>query len=94
MSLATYATIPALLANLEPFKHGSAHATKDISRTRMEYKVYSYSTLIASVVWDGSEGEYEKFLNAEKYSVTTSRLQNLIKKAWGISCHSLPLSAT
>ncbi len=81
---ATYATMPALLKTLTPFTHGSCRAELDEQRTRMEYKVYSYSTLIATVIWDGSEGEYEKFLNDTKYSVTTSRLQNMIRKAWGI----------
>mgnify|MGYP000045772829 CR=1 FL=1 len=84
MTTATYKTMPALLESLTPFKHGSAHATKEVTRTRMEYRVYSYSTLIGTVVWDGSEGEYEKFLNERKYSMTTSRLQNIIRKAWGI----------
>ncbi len=84
MALATYATIPALLATFTPFVHGSCHAIKRETRTRMEYDVYSYNTLIGTVVWDGSEGEFEKFLNERKYSVTTSRLQNLIRKAWAI----------
>jgi hypothetical protein len=84
MITATYKTMPALLESLTPFKHGSAHATKEVTRTRMEYRVYSYSTLIAEVVWDGSEGELEKFFNDRKYSMTTSRLQNIIKKAWAI----------
>lgn len=81
---ATYKTMPALLATLTPFVHGSAHAIKRETATRMEYDVYSYSTLIGTVVWDGSEGEYEKFLNESKYSMTTSRLQNIIRKAWAI----------
>lgn len=84
MTKATYATIPALLADLTPFKHGSCHATKEVTRTRMEYRVYSYNTLIATAVWDGSEGELEKFLNEQKYSMTTSRLQNIIRKAWSL----------
>lgn len=84
MITATYETMPELLATLTPFKHGSAHATKEVTRTRMEYRVYSYSTLIATAVWDGSEGELEKFFNDRKYSVTTSRLQNIIRKAWAI----------
>jgi hypothetical protein len=84
MTKANYRTMPALLATLTPFTHGSCHATKEVTNTRMEYNVYSYSTLIGTVVWDGSEGEYEKFLNERKYSVTTSRLQNIIRKAWAI----------
>lgn len=84
MAQANYREISELLATLTPFKGNSCHATKEVTRTRMEYRVYSYSTLIAEAVWDGSEGELEKFLNERKYSVTTSRLQNLIRKAWGL----------
>lgn len=72
---ATYATMPALIATQTPFTHGSCHAYID---GLGEYRVVSYSTLIATardgVLW----------LNAGKYSMTTSRLQNIIRKAWGI----------
>ena len=43
------------------------------------FKIFSYSTLIASA--DGINREY---LNVNRYSVTTSRLQNIIKTAWRI----------
>lgn len=76
MSLATYATIPALLATKTPFKHGSCHAYFEDNGN---YVVFSYSTLIAGTMPDGS-----KHLNAGKYSVTTSRLQNIIRKVWGL----------
>jgi hypothetical protein len=75
MTRATYATMPALIQTLTPFTHGSCHAYID---GLGEYRVVSYSTLIATsrdgVLW----------LNARKYSVTTSRLQNIISKAWAI----------
>ena len=75
MTRATYATMPALIATKTPFIHGSAHAFTNFSG---EYVVYSYSTEIATakdgILW----------LNERKYSVTTSRLQNIIRKAWAI----------
>jgi hypothetical protein len=76
MSLATYATIPALLATKTPFKHGSCHAYISSSNA---YVVVSYGTDVGAWMQDGT-----KHFNTNKYSVTTSRLQNLIRKAWGI----------
>lgn len=73
---ATYATLPALLATKTPFTHGSCHA---FIEENGNYVVYSYSTLIAGIMPNGT-----KHLNETKYSVTTSRLQNIIRKAWGI----------
>jgi hypothetical protein len=70
-----YQTIAVKLANREPFNGNSLRAFYfgDV------YKVYSYTTLIAEI---GNMGN--KLVSANKYSVTTSRHQNLIKKAWGI----------
>ncbi len=72
---ASYATMPALIATRSPFTHGSCHAYTD---TDGEYRIVSYSTLIATAK-DGA-----LWLNARKYSMTTSRLQNIIRKAWAI----------
>ena len=74
---ATYATIPALLATKTPFRHASAHAYIE---TNGNYVVFSYSTLIAGITPDGT-----KHLNENKYSTTTSRLQNIIRKSWGLN---------
>lgn len=76
MATATYKTIPALIATLTPFKHGSHSAYTD---TDGVYHVFSYSTEIASSI----KGDVLYF-NDRKYSVTTSRLQNIIRKAWAI----------
>lgn len=76
MTRATYATMPALLATKTPFTHGSCHA---FIESNGNYVVYSYSTLIAGITASGA-----KQLNERKYSVTTSRLQNIIRKAWAI----------
>lgn len=75
MTRATYKTMPALIAAKESFTHGSAHAYTNFDG---EYVIVSYSTEIATykdgVAW----------LNERKYSMTTSRLQNIIRKAWAI----------
>jgi hypothetical protein len=92
MTRANYRTMPALIANRKPFTHGSAHAYTDTDGT---YRVWSYSTEIAVYYSDSAKCE-EMFakgwltspnpiwLNDRKYSVTTSRLQNIIRKAWAI----------
>jgi len=71
----SYRTIAVKLANREPFKGNSltAYWWGDT------YRVVSYSTLIASRYILG-----DTWISPDKYSVTTSRHQNLIKKAWGI----------
>jgi hypothetical protein len=70
-----YKTIATKLANLESFRGNSLNAFYFGG----VYKVYSYTTLIAEV---GNMGN--KLVSENKYSVTTSRHQNLIKKAWGL----------
>ena len=76
MAQANYREIETLLGFKIPFKGNSCHATLDGNT----YAVYSYSTLIATL--DTATKEIN--LNERKYSVTTSRLQNLIRKAWAI----------
>ena len=71
----TYSTMPNKIAQLIPFKGNSARGVWN-GKT---YEVYSYRTLIATA--DGSV----QWLDTRKYSVTTSRLQNLIKVAWKLS---------
>ncbi len=82
-----YKTIATKLANREPFKGNTLTATAEITDLGrvFTYKVYSYSTLIALKTWDGMEGEWFTWVNPNKYSVTTSRQQNLIKRAWGVN---------
>ena len=77
MSNATYQTIPGLIATAKPFTHGSCRAYYEANGN---YVIYSYSTLIAGITANGV-----KHLNGNKYSMTTSRLQNIIKRAWGVN---------
>jgi hypothetical protein len=78
---ATYRTMPALISARVPFTHGSAHAYID---TDGMYRVVSYSTEIATSLSPFNDGHFVNHLNERKYSVTTSRLQNIIRKAWNI----------
>mgnify|MGYP003661314413 CR=1 FL=1 len=72
----TYSTMPNKIAQLIPFKGNSARGIWN-GKT---YEVYSYRTLIAT-----ADGINDQWLNVEKYSVTTSRLQHIIKTAWKLS---------
>jgi hypothetical protein len=81
MIRATYKTMPSLIANRVPFTHGSAHAYTD---TDGMYRVVSYSTEIATSLSPFNDGVFVNHLNERKYSMTTSRLQNIIRKAWAI----------
>lgn len=70
-----YRTIEQKLKDRTPFKGNSMWAYWDGE----VYKVVSYSTLIAE---QGSRGNL--LISDRKYSTTTSRHQNLIRRAWGI----------
>ena len=80
----SYKVIETKLTNLEPFNGNSLSAKAENAWGSLVYRVYSYNTLIATKSWHGDEGEWSTYLNPEKYSVTTSRHQNLIRKAWGL----------
>ena len=79
-----YETIALKLEFMAPFKGNSLSATVTKTWGTFTYKVYSYRTLIAEKSWDGSEGEWNVWVYPDKISVTTSRHQNLIRKAWGL----------
>jgi hypothetical protein len=76
-----YRTIQARLRDRIPFKGNSMWADFEEYEGETWYTVYSYRTPIARqalATW-----HYQ--LNPEKYSTTTSRHQNLIRRAWGIA---------
>jgi hypothetical protein len=75
----SYEQIETKLRNLEPFRGNSMMGLLDEWGS---YKVYSYSTQIAQA-YPTASGIRAK-MNNEKFSTTTSRHQNLIRKAWGL----------
>jgi hypothetical protein len=65
-----------LIPNRQSFKHGHSMSAYNNGK---EYLIYSYRTLIASVNLETGEVE----LNPNKYSVTTTKQQNLVVRALG-----------
>jgi hypothetical protein len=70
-----YKEIESKLASKTPFSGNSLTAYLEEDG---EYRVYSYRTLIAT-----SKGV--DWLDCRKYSQTTSRHQDIIRKAWGLN---------
>lgn len=77
MSYSNYSQIERAIAECREFRGNSSHA--EFSILDGKYRVYSYNTLIAVIV-PYIKAEYS--LNPRKYSQTTTRLQNIIKRAW------------
>lgn len=72
---ANYREIPQLVRNMVPFTGNTMSAVINSSG---EYWIFSYSTPIAVI--DPSKDIFK--LNANKYSTTTSRQQNIIRRAF------------
>ena len=77
MAHTNYRDMPEQIRNFEAFTHGSCHSINNLDK---EYIVVSYSTPIARAKFDGVRWHY--LLNTRQYSSTTSRLQNIIRRAW------------
>ena len=80
MATDTYATIERKLTTLEPFDNKNSMSARwddDV------YVVYSYRTVIATTNTRGG-GDRICWVSPEKYSTTTSRQQNLIRRVWGL----------
>lgn len=77
MKRATYRDIPQLVQNRQPFTHGSCSASVGFDG---DYYVTSYKTLILAV----SAGGCVRFFDRGYYSQTTTRLQNIIKRAYNL----------
>lgn len=72
MAYATYRDIPTHVKWQEDFQGNSASAE---TRSNGWYVIYSYETIMAIVLPNG-----KAVVNADHYSMTTSRLQNIIKQ--------------
>ena len=73
----SYKVIAQKLQNREPFRGNSLWA---ILESDGVYRVFSYNTKIAIAFPDG-----QRELDRQRYSVTTSKHQSLIARAWGMS---------
>lgn len=74
-----YKVIEQKLRNLETFEGNSMTARYSGPFNTGVYEVFSYRTLIATANGLGAIN-----LDSRKYSVTTSKHQNLIRRAWGV----------
>jgi len=74
---ANYDQIRQHLATLTPFVGNSMRGEK----WGDTYRVISYSTQIAE--YNTTTGE--KWVTPKRYSVTTSKQQNLVRNAWGVN---------
>lgn len=73
-----YKTISTKVRNRENFK-GNTMWGAWLNST--QYTIFSYSTPIAEI--DTLTGKV--WVNPRKYSVTTSKHQNIIRRAWGVN---------
>jgi len=87
MAQPNYRQVERLLLDLQPFRH--AHSMR-AERTAEAYEVFSYSTLIATYTF--ASGEW--WINPNKYSVTTSKQQNIIRRVAGVGVPSKSLTPT
>jgi hypothetical protein len=74
-----YKTIETRLEQCSDFTGNSLRGFWD----GQTYKVFSYNTLIATNGYTEESG-WQKWVDSTKYSNTTSRQQNLIKRAWNL----------
>ena len=72
----TYEDMPEKIRARVPFKGNSVTGVW-VSDTM--YAVVSYGTIIAT--WDNEV----VWVDPQKYSKTTSRIQNMVKTVWGVS---------
>jgi len=82
MSYTSYKDMEALIRKCVPFEGNSARGVWEGD----VYTVYSYKTRIFTVegAYAGKPGTGTFELDTRKYSMTTSRLQNIIRRAYGI----------
>jgi hypothetical protein len=81
-----YKQVAELIADRMPFKHG--HSMRAEYNYLGIYCVYSYATLIAT--YDTVSRKW--WINENKYSVTTSKQQNIIRRAASEQGWEAPLS--
>ena len=77
MAHVNYKELQYCVENFQPYTHGSSHAIN----SNNTYTIISYDTPIA-VAEKEPNGTYTCRLLSTKFSATTSRLQNIIRRAW------------
>ena len=78
MRYTNYRNAPSAIRNMENFK-GNSWSGYWLDST--QYVIFSYATEIARF----DRLTQAVIMNPRKYSTTTSRQQNIIRKAWGLN---------
>jgi hypothetical protein len=87
MSYSNYTQVESAIRNFAPFTGNSCRGYWEDG----EYVVISYNTKIAKATRAVVAGAIRRdipgglWVNSSKYSQTTTRLQNIIKRAWGVN---------
>lgn len=77
MGYANYKDIETAIRNRAPFIGNSARGELGRDENGYFYAVYSYRTKVAEMRQNGVV-----FIDERRYSSTTSRLQNIVRRAW------------
>lgn len=86
MAKATLQEIETKVANLEPFNGNSMRGQWETDTDGMRmFVVYSYATVIANAFDISITGRVIGCVGSEWHSQTTSRHQNIVRRAWGVS---------
>jgi hypothetical protein len=77
--MANYVEIAEAVAKRAPFVGNSSRGVLGKDDDGYFYRVYSYRTVIAEM-----RGGGDVWVSDVKYSQTTSRLQNIVRREWGV----------
>lgn len=79
MTYSNYADIESAIKNRTPFVGNSAKGELVFTEANgVEFMVWSYGTLI------GTYSAKARWVSERRYSKTTSRLQNICRRVWGV----------
>lgn len=79
-----YDVMPDYMREYRDYTHGSSHAESsyDANMGGQVYRIWSYRTLIAVITEANNQVVY---LDNQYYSMTTSKLQAMIRRVYGVN---------
>lgn len=85
MKQTTYREMPCLLSRELPFKGNSVTAVEIEGKNTLTYRVYSYNTVMFEKTYFFGSGTTEIHFNNRYYSMTTSKIQNMLIDVYGLN---------
>jgi len=76
VAYSNYTQVEEAVADFAPFKGNTARGFWE----GLEYRVMSYGATVAVY----NRGSGQMWVASTRYSKTTSRLQNIVRRAWGL----------